>query len=223
MTTAQRRLLVVDFGRFATTGQRLQERVEAAGSERLLLGLEPGLPRDGVTRDPRAGGARRAVLRRREASADGAALAPFQRLEGRLLIVLDGTEFFHVVLGASLMAPGHTQVLPLRASKDALAVNWLSVEITNVKGKRTYHNSFVTDLAVTADTVAVIAADCGRARWQIENETFNVLRANGYHLEHNFGRGKSTLPDLFLVLNLLAFAFHTVVLLRVEGRVGRHR
>ena len=33
-------------------------------------------------------------------------------------------------------------------------------------------------------------ADCARARWKIENETFNVLKQHGYHLEHNFGHGK---------------------------------
>lgn len=43
-----------------------------------------------------------------------------------------------------------------------------------------------------------------------ENECFNVLKNHGYHLEHNFGHGKQYLAQLFVVLNLLAFAFHTV-------------
>jgi hypothetical protein len=43
-----------------------------------------------------------------------------------------------------------------------------------------------SDLAITPDTVAELAA-CGRARWKIENETFNVLKTNGYNLEHNLG------------------------------------
>ena len=84
--------------------------------------------------------------------------------------------------------------VPLRATDDAIMVNWFSIEILNAKGKRTYYNSFVTDLAVTADTVAELAA-CGRARWKIENETFNVLKTNGYNLEHNFGHGKKTLAS----------------------------
>ncbi len=99
--------------------------------------------------------------------------------------------------------------VPLRDTKDALIVNWFSVEILNAKGKRTYYNSFVTDLHITVDTVAELAA-CGRARWKIENETFNVLKTGGYNLEHNFGHGKKTLSSLFVVLNLLAFTFHTV-------------
>jgi hypothetical protein len=104
--------------------------------------------------------------------------------------------------------------VPLRASEDALSVNWFSVEILNATGKRTYYNSFVTDLPITAETVAELAA-CGRARWKIENETFNVLKSNGYNLEHNFGHGKKTLASIFVTLNLLAFAFHTVAQLGV--------
>jgi len=104
--------------------------------------------------------------------------------------------------------------VPLRATEDAIAVNWFSIEIFNDKGKRTYHNSFVTDLAVSADTVAELAA-CGRARWKIENETFNVLKTGGYNLEHSFGHGKETLANVLVTLNLLAFAFHTAAYLAV--------
>ena len=45
---------------------------------------------------------------------------------------------------------------------------------------------------------------------KIENETFNVLKTDGYNLEHNFGHGKQNLAALLVTLNLLAFAFHTV-------------
>ena len=82
--------------------------------------------------------------------------------------------------------------VPVRATDDAVEVTWLSIEIRNAKGKKTYSNSFITDLAVTAATIAEIAA-CGRSRWKIENETFNVLKTNGYNLEHNFGHGRETL------------------------------
>jgi len=105
----------------------------------------------------------------------------------------------------------------------------VSVELRNAKGKLTYSNSFVTDLTVSAETVADIVA-CGRARWKIENETFNVLKTNGYNLEHNFGHGKKTLASVLVTLNLLAFAFHTVSQLCVlawrnamEARGARYR
>ncbi len=106
--------------------------------------------------------------------------------------------------------------VPLRDSADALKVNWFSVEMFDAKGKRTYHNSFVTDLPVMAGNVAELAA-CGRARWKIENETFNVLKCGGYNLEHNFGHGKDTLASVMVVLNLLAFAYHTLAALAVSA------
>jgi len=104
----------------------------------------------------------------------------------------------------------------LRDSADALRVTWFSIEMVDAKGKRTYRNSFVTDLPVTANTIAELAA-CGRARWKIENETFNVLKCGGYNLEHNFGHGKDTLASVLVVLNLLAFAYHTVAALAVSA------
>jgi hypothetical protein len=104
--------------------------------------------------------------------------------------------------------------VPLRATGDAIPVNWFSIEILNGKGKRTYFNSFVTDLPITPGNVAELAA-CGRARWKIENETFNILKTNGYNLEHNFGHGKKTLASVLVTLNLLAFAFHTAAYLAV--------
>ena len=45
----------------------------------------------------------------------------------------------------------------------------------------------------------------------IENETFNCLSRQGYHLKHNFGHGQAGLANLLAVLNLLAVAFHSVL------------
>jgi hypothetical protein len=99
--------------------------------------------------------------------------------------------------------------VPLRGDAEALTVNWLQIEILDAAGAVTYRNSFVTDLPVDASSVAELAA-CGRARWKIENESFNVLKTGGYHLEHNFGHGTAHLSALLACLNLLAFAIHTV-------------
>jgi hypothetical protein len=98
---------------------------------------------------------------------------------------------------------------PLREGKDALHANWIGMTIADAKGKQTYANAFVTSLPVTRQTVDEIAT-CARARWKIENESFNILKNNGYHLEHNFGHGKENLAMMFAAMNLLAFAFHTV-------------
>jgi hypothetical protein len=99
--------------------------------------------------------------------------------------------------------------VPLRDGRDALTVNWFEIEIINARGEITYRNSFVTDLPVGPDNVVELAA-CGRARWKIENETFNVLKNKGYNLEHSFGHGKQNLSALLVSLNLLAFAMHTI-------------
>ena len=98
--------------------------------------------------------------------------------------------------------------VPLRDGKDALNAHWLSVEVVDQTGKTTYRGAFVTSLAINPENVAEIVA-CARARWKIENESFNVLKNHGYHLEHNFGHGKQHLAQQFVLLNLLAFAFHT--------------
>jgi hypothetical protein len=99
--------------------------------------------------------------------------------------------------------------VPLRDGADAMTVNWLMIEIRNAAGEVTYRNSFITDLPTDRDTVVELAA-CARARWKIENESFNTLKTKGYNLEHNFGHGKKHLSAVLATLNLLAFAFHTV-------------
>ena len=45
----------------------------------------------------------------------------------------------------------------------------------------------------------------GRARWKVENETFNTLKNQGYHFEHNSGHGKKHLSVVFAPLMMLAF------------------
>lgn len=101
------------------------------------------------------------------------------------------------------------EAVPLRDGDDAMTVNWLEIAIADAAGEVTYRNSFVTDLPVNADNVVEIAA-AGRARWKIENGSFNVLKTKGYNLEHNFGHGKDNLAAVLVTLNLLAFLFHTV-------------
>lgn len=101
--------------------------------------------------------------------------------------------------------------VPLRRGEDALPVNWCEITITREdNGKRLYHNSFITNHQLSADNVVPIVRD-GRARWKSENETNNVLKTKGYHLEHNFGHGEQFLANFMLTLNLLAFLFHTLL------------
>jgi hypothetical protein len=90
-------------------------------------------------------------------------------------------------------------------------VNYFSCEIrTEGARKPSYFNSWVTDKPITDMNVAYLA-DCGRARWKIENEHNNILKRRGYNLEHNFGHGESHAADIFFLLNLLALQFHTIL------------
>ena len=94
-----------------------------------------------------------------------------------------------------------------KASEDELRVNFLEhweVETRGEEVKVRNRFSWVTDLAITADNAMEIMR-CGRARWRIENETFNTLKNQGYNLGHNYGLGKKHLSAVFMHLMLLAF------------------
>jgi hypothetical protein len=100
--------------------------------------------------------------------------------------------------------------VPIRDGDDAILVNWIGFEILDAKGVVKYKTALVTSLPVAKSNVADIVA-CGRARWKIENESFNVLKNHGYELEHNFGHGENYLAMTLVSLNILAFAWHTVL------------
>jgi hypothetical protein len=91
----------------------------------------------------------------------------------------------------------------------SLTTNWCEVIVTNVNGKKLYHNCFITNIPLHANNVADII-QAGRTRWKIENENNNTLKTKGYNLEHNFGHGQKNLSKILCSLNILAFLFHTV-------------
>jgi hypothetical protein len=92
--------------------------------------------------------------------------------------------------------------MPLNESNASLRVNFIECWET-VKGK-VQHFSWITDLRVNKGTVYRIMQGA-RARWRIENETFNTLKNQGYHFEHNFGHGYEHLSVVFAELMMLAF------------------
>ena len=98
--------------------------------------------------------------------------------------------------------------VPLNGNEDAPDLHFFAYRLEN-GGKITYRNSWVTDMPVDAENVAELVR-IGRARWKIENEGFNTLKNQGYHIEHNFGHGKNQLSYVFFLLNLLAFFFHQI-------------
>jgi hypothetical protein len=72
--------------------------------------------------------------------------------------------------------------LPLKEAHADLRVNFL--ECWEWEGDQVQHGSWVTDLRVNKGTVYQIMRG-GRARWRSANETFNTLKNQGYHFEHN--------------------------------------
>ncbi len=100
--------------------------------------------------------------------------------------------------------------VPLNESNPDLLVNF--VEYWEIKGSKTQHFSWVTDFTVTSANVFQIMRG-GRARWKIENETFNTLKNQGYHFEHNFGHGSKNLSVVFATLMMFAFLVDQIQLL----------
>lgn len=90
----------------------------------------------------------------------------------------------------------------LNGSSD-VRVNYFDCTETRPDGTR-LHFSWVTDIPVTESTVYTLMKG-GRARWKIENETFNTLKNQGYQFEHNFGHGQQFLSNNLMVLMMMVF------------------
>ena len=61
------------------------------------------------------------------------------------------------------------------------------------------------DNCTLAKENAYILMRGGRARWKIENATFNTLKNQGYNFGHNYGLGEKHLAAVFAMLMMLAF------------------
>ena len=96
----------------------------------------------------------------------------------------------------------------LNKSNPDVRVNFLEYMQTDPKGKETLF-SWVTNIRITQGNVFALMKG-GRARWKIENETFNTLKNLGYNFEHNYGHGKKYLSTILCLLMLLAFLIDQV-------------
>ena len=92
--------------------------------------------------------------------------------------------------------------MPLNASRADVRVNF--IEYWEIGPDQVQHFSWVTDLRVSKRNVYKLMRG-GRARWKIENETFNTLKNQGYNFEHNYGHGEQNLSVVFAMLMMLAF------------------
>jgi hypothetical protein len=70
--------------------------------------------------------------------------------------------------------------MPLNASQGHIRVNF--IEYWEIGEAKAQHFTWVTDIRVSKRNVYQLMRG-GRARWKIENETFNTLKNQGYHFE----------------------------------------
>jgi len=99
--------------------------------------------------------------------------------------------------------------VPINDSHHDLEINFIDCIIKNNKGKTVGHFSWATDIKVTEKNVYELSRG-GRARWKVENETFNTLKNQSYQFEHNFGHGYKHLSHVFGLLMFLAFLIDQV-------------
>ena len=94
--------------------------------------------------------------------------------------------------------------LPLNESHPDLRVNFVSCTVDDGGTWTTF--SWVTDLPVTPTRIMLpLIERGGRTRWKIENETFNTLKNQDYHFDHNYGHGVKHLSTVLMLLLMLAF------------------
>ena len=99
--------------------------------------------------------------------------------------------------------------LPLNASNPDRLVNFLGYTEFDKDDKIIKRFSWVTDLTIKRHNARELVRG-GRTRWKIENETYNTLKNQGYHFEHNFGHGKHNLAVVLAMLMMLAFLVNQV-------------
>jgi hypothetical protein len=91
-----------------------------------------------------------------------------------------------------------------------ITVNYFSLKVIDVQTKKIiYKSAWITDLKIEGEFVEAFV-EAARSRWKIENECFNVLKNNGYEMEHNYGHGKEYLAANYFLLTLLSHLFHQI-------------
>jgi hypothetical protein len=91
--------------------------------------------------------------------------------------------------------------VPLNTSTRDVRSNF--IEYWEVGEHKVQHLSWVTDLRVSQRNVDHLIRG-GRARWKMENETFNTLKNQGYHFEYSDGHGTQKLSVVFAMVMMLA-------------------
>lgn len=99
--------------------------------------------------------------------------------------------------------------LCLNGQNQDIEVNFMRFQQIDLRSGEILTMTWITDIPITTQNCSIIVK-AGRARWKIENETFNTLKNQGYQYEHNFGHGKKHLAQNFAQLMFLAFLFDQI-------------
>ncbi len=157
--------------------------------------------------------------------ADGVIIQLLKSLDIRFIITAKETdlkycyEFFHaskkethtIERGAYSRQFSFSNQLPLNATYPACNINLMYLEETIQKKKKPLFQkwAWITDITLQRSTIDIIMKG-GRARWHIENETFNTLKNQGYQFDHNFGHGYQNLSVVMAYLMFTAFLIDQV-------------
>jgi hypothetical protein len=134
-----------------------------------------------------------------------------EKSKGFIGSVVEETEFGEKIIKKQELVHRYSNQLRLSQDKEAPPVNFIELDETwswmdkdgrDHRTKKTF--TWVTDISITNENVALLAKG-GRARWKIENETFNTLKNQGYYLEHNYGHGQKNLS--INMVNMMFTAF----------------
>ena len=180
-------------------GQRLLEKIRREHPRLKLIVIEDGLSSNGPHIEE--------LLRHRMSFLLGAKPGDHAYLFNKWIEAHDSGEVTTLTWALPKGNTGElsfTNNLPLNASHEELRVNFLEYLESDADGKIVKRFSWVTDLEITCDNARHLMTGA-RSRWKIENETFNTLKNQGYHFEHNFGHGKENLSVVFAMLMMLAF------------------
>jgi hypothetical protein len=113
---------------------------------------------------------------------------------------------FQIIVGVNIYNFRYINQILLNNTKDSPTVNYFECEAIEIDGRTTTtrHFSWITSHKITESKLYKLMQG-GRAKWKIENETFNTLKNQGYQFEHNFGHGKKYLNSVFTLLMMLSF------------------
>jgi hypothetical protein len=85
-----------------------------------------------------------------------------------------------------------------------IIVNYFDYTETDLETGAVFFSSWITNIQIRKAIIEELVA-VARSRWKVENETFNTLKNQGYHIEHSYGHGKYNLATNFALLTFLAF------------------